>query len=235
LSNSAPASGQKLHIGCGDARLEGWVNIDLAPYPAVDAVLDVTESLPYSGCAFIFAEHFLEHLTLAQGARFLARCRAALAPEGVLRLTTPNLDWVWATHYHPQTWPTREAAAEDCLRLNRSFYGWGHQFLYNWQLLEIALGAAGFAAVVRCERQHSSHTALRELERHQTYPDEPGLPHVLVAEASRLLAPAARPRLDPGGEYRRDTKMPFHQLQYAALAAVRLVARALRRDKPRPR
>ena len=235
MTNSAAASRQQLHIGCGDARLEGWVNIDLAPYPAVDAVLDVTKSLPYSGCAFIFAEHFLEHLALPDAARFLERCRAALAPDGVLRLTTPNLDWVWATHYHPRTWPTREAAVEDCLRLNRAFYGWGHQFLYNWQSLETALAAAGFATVVRCERQRSAHAPLRDLERHEVYPDEPGMPHVLVAEASGLLAPEDRPRLDPGGHYRRDTGMPFHQLQYAALGAVRLLERALRALRRRAR
>ena len=95
---------QKLHIGCGDVALPGWVNIDLAPYPAVDRVHDVTKPLPFESCSFIFAEHFIEHLSLHDGLRFLQHCRKALADNGVLRLTTPNLDWVWSTHYHPGEW-----------------------------------------------------------------------------------------------------------------------------------
>lgn len=62
---------QKLHIGCGDVALAGWVNIDLTPYPAVDLVHDVTKPLPFESCSFIFAEHFIEHLSLHDGLRFL--------------------------------------------------------------------------------------------------------------------------------------------------------------------
>ena len=227
MASSSSPTGSKLHLGCGDVALEGWINIDVAPYPAVDAVHDVTRDLPYSECAFAFAEHFIEHLDLDDGVRFLGRCRSALAEDGVLRLTTPNLDWVWATQYHHGSWSGPRQAIEDCLRLNRSFYGWGHRFLYNWESLELVLHGAGFANVVRCGRGTSDHAALRDLERHEAYADSPELPHVLVAEASGLLPRADRPSLPGFGEYRRDTKAPFHQLQFAALSAARLVSRLL--------
>jgi len=223
------ASGKCLHIGCGDSRLEGWVNVDSVPYPAVDVIQDVTKEVPFTECPYIFAEHFLEHLALPDATRFLGHCRKALAPEGVLRLTTPNLDWVWSTQYHPGAWSDHQEAVHDCLHLNRSFYGWGHKFLYNWQALEFLLRAAGFAEVVRCQRRCSTHSALRDLERHETYPDEPALPHVLVAEASGLATPSDRLLMDSLRDYRRDTEMPFHQLQYAALSAARLLTRAVRR------
>lgn len=229
MTSQTVASGKKLHVGCGDSRLEGWVNVDLAPYPAVDVVQDVTKALPFSDCSYIFAEHFIEHLSLDDAGRFLALCRSALSASGVVRLTTPNLDWVWSTQYHPTTWGDSQEAVGDCLRLNRSFYGWGHRFLYNWQALDLILRAAGFAQVVPCQRNHSTHSALRDLERHETYPDEPTLPHVLVAEAYGVSDIADRPRLDSLGDYRRDTVMPFHQLQYAALSAIRLIKRAVRR------
>ena len=38
-----------------------------------------------------------------------------------------------------------------CLEINRGFHGWGHQFLYNFRTLELALRAAGFAEVVQRE------------------------------------------------------------------------------------
>lgn len=218
-----------LHIGCGDSALPGWTNIDVAPYPAVDAVHDVTKELPYRDCRFVFAEHFIEHLALDDGVAFLRRCRSALDADGVLRLTTPNLDWVWVTQYHFGDWSADQQAIDDCLRLNRSFYGWGHQFLYNWQTLQLVLRHSGFADVLRCERHDSSHPELRGLERHEIYFDEPKLPHVLVAEASGVLAAEDRPPLASFGEFRRDTKAPFHQLQYAALSAARIGSRLFRR------
>lgn len=221
------ATGKKLHIGCGDEALPGWVNIDAAPYPVVDVVQDVAKDIPFESCPFIFAEHFLEHLSLSDARRFLGHCRRALANEGVLRLVTPNLDWVHATQYRPASWSGVEEAVADCFRLNRSFYGWGHRFLYNNGTLNSLLREAGFEKIEPCARGESMHPELRGLERHELYPDSPELPHVLIVEASGQLpeiVPLAGGMFD---EYRRDTEMPFHQLQYAALSAMRLLHRAL--------
>src|SRR5437763_14389901 len=85
----------KLHIGAGTSPLAGWTNVDILPYPGVDAVLDVTRGLPFENVELIFAEHFLEHLSLADALRFIGECRRVLNDDGVLRVSTPNLDWVW--------------------------------------------------------------------------------------------------------------------------------------------
>ena len=57
------------------------------------------QGLPFADVASIYAEHFLEHLALDDGLAFLAECRRVLRPDGILRLSTPNLDWVLLTHY----------------------------------------------------------------------------------------------------------------------------------------
>ncbi|MFY9824354.1 MAG: hypothetical protein WAM82_23460 [Thermoanaerobaculia bacterium] len=76
----------------------------------------------------------------------------------------------------------------------------------------------------------SDHPELQNLERHEEYPDTPALPHVLVVEASgRLDEEPLAESLAGFPEYRRDTEAPFHQLQYAALTAVRLLKRAFRK------
>ena len=92
-------SSQRLHIGCGQEAIAGWINIDNHSLPGVDRVLDVRKGLPFRNMSAIYAEHFLEHLGLEDGLDFLKECRRVLAPSGVLRLSTPNLDWVYATHY----------------------------------------------------------------------------------------------------------------------------------------
>ena len=171
----------RLHLGCGPNHLEGWINIDSADYPGVDRVLDVTRGLPYEDVSLIFAEHFIEHLAYPDAVAFLSECRRALRDDGVLRLSTPNLDWVWATHYKPVMTPHEQLLA--CFGINRAFRGWGHQFLYNERTLASTLQDAGFANVVRREYGESDRDALRGLERHERNEDLPGVSHILIVEA----------------------------------------------------
>jgi hypothetical protein len=179
----------RLHIGSGPVAIPGWTNVDIQAYEGVDVVLDVREPWPFSGVELIFAEHFLEHLTLADGISFLRSCRAALREDGVLRLSTPNLDWVWLTHYKQPQVMTAEEQLFGCLEMNRAFHGWGHRFLYNPRTLGLALAAAGFATVVPCEYGRSTHPELQGLERHERHGDLPEAPSVLVIEASGVAEP----------------------------------------------
>lgn len=173
----------RLHIGSGPLALAGWTNIDVAAYPGVDVVHDVREPWPFADVELIFAEHFVEHLTLAEGLQFLRECRRVLRDDGVVRLSTPNLDWVWLTHYKPPSELTLDEQLTGCLEINRAFHGWGHRFLYNFRTLELALRAAGFAEVVRRDYGESDIDALRGLERHERHADLPGAPSVVVVEA----------------------------------------------------
>ena len=174
----------KLHVGSGPVLLEGWINVDNQPYRGIDQVLDIREGIPYSDLEFIFAEHFIEHLAYDDAMKFLRDCRRALADNGVLRLTTPNLDWVWMTQYHLGQWSQASEAVRDCFWMNKAFRGWGHQFLYNAQTLTECLRDAGFATVERCNYGESRHDALRGVEHHEKYLDSPELPHLIVVEAS---------------------------------------------------
>jgi predicted SAM-dependent methyltransferase len=172
----------KLHLGCGPLALQGWINIDNQPYPGVDQVLDVTQGLPFEGVQFIFAEHFIEHLELAQAAALMRECRRALKDDGVLRLSTPNLDWVWASHYKRVMTPDEAVLA--CFAINRAFRGWGHQFLYNETTLRSLLLDAGFGGVIRRDYGESPYPELRGIERHEWQEPFDGFSHILIVEAS---------------------------------------------------
>jgi predicted SAM-dependent methyltransferase len=183
----------RLHIGCGQQAIPDWINIDNQALPGVDRVLDVRRGLPFRGVSAIYAEHFLEHIDFEDGLAFLKECRRALADFGVLRISTPNLDWVFATHY--PSWPSGspEERLRDCFQLNQAFHGWGHQFLYNRSTLEAALKSAGFANVFFQQYGKSDIPDLSGVERHETYVDTPELPHVLIAEASGETRPVPLP------------------------------------------
>lgn len=177
-----PKRADRLHIGSGPQILPGWVNIDNVRYQGVDHVLDVTRGLPYRDVRFIFAEHFIEHLSFHEVMYLLRECRRVLRDDGVLRLSTPDLDWVWASHYRLANEPAD--SVRTCFDLNRAFRGWGHQFLYNEATLRSLLLDAGFANVVRCEYGESEHPELRGVERHERSEDFEGLADILIVEAS---------------------------------------------------
>ena len=190
---------ERLHIGSGEVRIPGWMNIDNRRLAGVDRVVDVTYGLPFRDVQFIFAEHFIEHLHYGEAMYFLSECRRVMRDDGLLRLSTPNLDWVLATHYGNER-------IEDCFRVNRAFRGWGHQFLYNFEVLEATLLHAGFARVVRCEYGESSIAELRNLERHERNEDAAGISHILIVEASGRDVARHEPALETSRDwYLRDT------------------------------
>ena len=173
----------RLHIGSGRERLDGWLNVDIQALPGVDVVADVTHGLQFSNVEAIFAEHFLEHLAIDKAIAFLLESHRVLGPDGWIRLSTPNLDWVWSTHYRLDQDPDGKRNA--ALALNRAFHGWRHQFLWNREMLAEALAACGFDPVHWCRYGESELAIFQGIERHETYGVAPDLPHVIIAEARK--------------------------------------------------
>lgn len=172
-----------LHIGSGAKGLDGWVNIDINEHPGVDLVADVTEGLDFSDARAVFAEHFLEHLPIDKALAFLLEVYRVLGKRGWLRLSTPNLEWVWKTHYN------FEASADEkrlmSLGANRAFQGWGHRFVWSPALLEEALLCCGFRKLRWCRYGKSKKRFFNNLEQHDTCADLPGAPHVIIIEAKK--------------------------------------------------
>lgn len=134
----------KLHIGCGTVILKEWINLDISFCKSIDLINDVRQGLPFKDLVFqyVFAEHFLEHLTRDEGKNFLKECFRILKEDGILRLSTPNLDWVWLSHYRIDAKEEEKRFYSEILI--KVFYGWGHRFLYNDVVLTDALKEAAF-------------------------------------------------------------------------------------------
>lgn len=175
----------RLHIGSGAQHLPGFLNVDLRPFPGVDLVADVTEGLELEDGSVeaVFAEHFLEHLPVGKAVDFLIEVRRVLEPTGWLRLSTPNLDWVWKTHYRLEA--TEEEKRAFAVMMNRAFHGWEHKFLWNRETLARALEAVGFDDLQWRRYGESDLEVFRGIERHETWEDEETLPHVLIVEARK--------------------------------------------------
>jgi predicted SAM-dependent methyltransferase len=83
-----------LHLACGTSPFPDWINVDPVPYsPGPDVLLDLRRPLPLpdGSIDLIYSEDFIEHISLADGRKFLGECYRVLRPGGTMRLLTPNL------------------------------------------------------------------------------------------------------------------------------------------------
>src|SRR5437773_1821181 len=98
----------KVNVGCGNEPFSGWTNLDLEPQSRADVLWDITDGLPFANdsCAFIYCEHFLEHLQVQQGVRFLAECHRSLQKNGVVRIGMPSAMEL-IRHYYENVWASQ--------------------------------------------------------------------------------------------------------------------------------
>ncbi|HKR02268.1 MAG TPA: methyltransferase domain-containing protein [Pyrinomonadaceae bacterium] len=163
-----PLAATQLHLGCGGNLLPGWANVDL---DAAEGVIqhDLTEPLPLHSetVKFIYSEHFIEHITRDQALALLRECQRVLTPDGVIRLSTPNLKKLlneysarrtteWSdVDWHPST---------PCQMVNEGMRLWGHQFVYDPDEIVLLLNEAGFQHITKVDWRESRHPELKGLE-----------------------------------------------------------------------
>ena len=74
----------RLHLGCGDDRVPGFVNVDYRQTQATDVVMDLAlPRLAAGSVAFAFSHAFFEHLYRNARLPHLQRIRQSLEPRGV--------------------------------------------------------------------------------------------------------------------------------------------------------
>lgn len=176
----------KLNIGCGQEPFQGWLNLDLDPGSRADLLWDVRDGLPCAdaSCSFIYSEHFLEHLPVSDGGRFLKECHRCLQNGGVVRIGMPSLQETVRQYYENdwagQPWLQKYGYTRIRTRaeyININFREWEHQWLYDFEELERRLRDAGFTHIKTAPWGESQHAELRKREtRAET---------LLICEAAR--------------------------------------------------
>lgn len=172
---STRAEGVKLNLGSGLHPKPGWINVDLFA-PTADARLDLRRPLPFpDGCAaYIYVEHFFEHLNYPQvidsmgwdleqpgvaseALRFLRESRRVLAPGGVLDIVVPDTEGMIDEYVQRGRRPASGVDwwgprwCDTALhRVNYLFrQGREHKYAYDEETISRVLASVGFIGVRR--------------------------------------------------------------------------------------
>lgn len=175
----------RLHIGCGDNELPGWLNTELCPRGG-QIFLDAAKPFPFDGGVFpfIYSEHMIEHISAPDAEAMLGECFRVMTADGVLRLVTPNLAFLLRL-LEPQPAPevsaylrysisahrVPAAVADGVGVFNTFMREWGHQFIHTERSLRTLLERAGFVEIRTCPLSESAHPELAGLAKVNRMPD----------------------------------------------------------------
>ena len=87
-----------LNIACGNIFINNkdWTNIDFTTNSPDIQKVDLLNGLPFKDNSFdvIYSSHFIEHIPKNHLNTFLSDCYRILKPNGVIRLITPDLEFL---------------------------------------------------------------------------------------------------------------------------------------------
>lgn len=170
-------SAPRLHIGCGDNELRGWLNTELCPR-GDQIFLDATGRFPFASnvFAFVYTEHMIEHISLVDAEAMLAECFRVMAPNGVIRIVTPDMQFLATLldatpspevasyiRYSIDAHKIHAPAADGISVFNHFVRAWGHQYIHTPSSLGGLLAHAGFEDLQSQPLIDSPHPELRNL------------------------------------------------------------------------
>lgn len=135
----------KIHLGCGNKYIPGFVHIDAIPFEHVQHVSSVDNLgfLNDKSVELIYTCHVLEHFRLSQIPLVLKEWHRVLSPDGTLRLAVPNFKSICELY-------TRTSDISQCLGplYGRQDYLYNfHYTVFDFESLQQLLHDAGFTNV----------------------------------------------------------------------------------------
>jgi len=150
----------KLHLGCGERHIDGFINIDINYYPGVDMLDDVRylSKFKENTVDLIYACNVLEHLGRWEFIPALKRWYQLLKDGGILRISVPDFEMI--CQYYMET--------KDLKSLYSALYAGQdspknyHYWCWDFKTLKEDLESVGFKNIVRYDRNKTEHANVRD-------------------------------------------------------------------------
>ena len=166
----------KLHLGCGDNIIPGYINVDLEYSPGIVPCDAQNLCYPSAYADLIYASHLLEHFSRHTYKRVLREWIRVLKPGGTLRLAVPDFDQA-ILHYETTH------KLEDIMGLvvggQKNDYDY-HKVIFTYDKLKKDLESLGMRRVRYWDWRNTDHTSYDDYS--QAY-----LPH-MNKKTGRLMS-----------------------------------------------
>ena len=133
----------KLHLGCGDRFIPGFIHIDIVPGEFIDYSHDI-QTLPMfenEEVDLIYASHVLAYFDWVEVIDVLREWHRVLKTNGTLRLATPDFDALIELYREHGIAPLLGSLYGRIEAGDRLLY---HHMVYNYSSLSLALRLVGF-------------------------------------------------------------------------------------------
>jgi len=154
----------KLHLGCGDKHLDGYINIDFYESDATDQLIDINNIEQYyepNSVDVIYMAHVLEHFERTQAQMLLDKLFEILKPLGILRLAVP--DWDAIIERYNETKNLKELL--HILYGNHDRPLGGHFTVWSFDSLKADLFCTGFIDAWRYDWRFTDHNTVDDFSR----------------------------------------------------------------------
>jgi predicted SAM-dependent methyltransferase len=168
----------KLHLGCGQKYIPGFIHVDVQDYPHVDYRVPVNR-LSFAAdnsVDLIYASHVLEHFGRHETDQVLQEWFRVLRKGGVLRLAVPDFEAVVLQYRQTGDLSQLIGLVSGGQRNEYDF----HKMVFDEKLLRERLLQTGFSRVERYDWRNTEHSRLDDYS--QAY-----LPH-MDKERGRLMS-----------------------------------------------
>jgi predicted SAM-dependent methyltransferase len=132
----------KIHLGCGDIILNGWINIDARRADHVHINTDIIDLKEFSdqSVGVIYLSHVLEHFDFVESVKLLKLFYSKLKKGGILLISVPDFDALVNVYTKTKNIEIIKRALMGGQDYEYNY----HKSVYNKELLSSNLESIGF-------------------------------------------------------------------------------------------
>jgi predicted SAM-dependent methyltransferase len=150
----SPRSKDFLNLGCGPRFNPNFTNVDFYAFRTKTPYVqhDLRFPLPFTDNTFcgVFSEHCIEHLHPWHAQKLFYEVFRVLRCNGVFRCVVPDLEKYVRFYNHQLVDPAFSRFTNGCEAIWSLTQNWGHNSVWDFEMLTSKLKDAGFAAVDLC-------------------------------------------------------------------------------------